>query len=109
MEQEVTLKAGERIDQLSSQGVQIIQSSEVFAFSLDAVLLAAFVRPSQKRRALLVDLCAGNGAVGLFLNRRFAGQVVEVGLHKRPAAMGGRSTLLNYLADRSPRNKAAVK
>ena len=53
MEQEVTLKAGERIDQLSSQGVQIIQSSEVFAFSLDAVLLAAFVRPSQKRRALL--------------------------------------------------------
>lgn len=74
MEQEVTLKAGERIDQLSSQGVQIIQSSEVFAFSLDAVLLAAFVRPSQKRRALLVDLCAGNGAVGLFLNRRFAGR-----------------------------------
>ena len=70
MEQEVTLKAGERIDQLSSLGVQIIQSSEVFACSLDAVLLAAFVRPSQKRRALLVDLCDGNGAVGLLINRR---------------------------------------
>ena len=37
------LKPHERIDQLSSQGIKIIQSSEVFAFSLDAVLLADFV------------------------------------------------------------------
>ena len=91
MEQEVTLKAGERIDQLSSQGVQIIQSSEVFAFSLDAVLLAAFVRPSQKRRALLV---------GLYLNRRFAGRVVEVEFQQRLADMADRSIQLNDLADR---------
>ncbi|MEE6663092.1 tRNA1(Val) (adenine(37)-N6)-methyltransferase [Limosilactobacillus fermentum] len=109
MEQEVTLKAGERIDQLSSQGVQIIQSSEVFAFSLDAVLLAAFVRPSQKRRGLLVDLCAGNGAVGLFLNRRFAGRVVEVELQQRLADMADRSIQLNDLADRYQVINADVK
>lgn len=36
------LQAGERIDQLYSQDIQIIQSPEVFAFSLDAVLLADF-------------------------------------------------------------------
>ena len=36
----VQLKPNERIDQLSAQGVQIIQSSEVFAFSLDATSLA---------------------------------------------------------------------
>jgi tRNA1(Val) A37 N6-methylase TrmN6 len=100
MERKVELRAGERIDQLSSQGVQIIQSSEVFAFSLDAVLLADFVRPSQKRRALLVDLCAGNGAVGLFLNRRFAGRIVEVELQARLADMAKRSVQLNGLDER---------
>ena len=60
------LQVNERIDQLSAQGIQIIQSSEVFAFSLDAVLLADFVRPNQKRKLKTVDLCAGNGAIGLF-------------------------------------------
>ena len=47
----VQLKPNERIDQLSAQGVQIIQSSEVFAFSLDAVLLADFVRPNQRQKS----------------------------------------------------------
>ncbi len=32
----------ERVDQLQAAGVKIIQSKEVFAFSLDAVLLADF-------------------------------------------------------------------
>lgn len=36
------LLEGERVDQLVSQGVQIIQSPDVFSFSLDAVLLANF-------------------------------------------------------------------
>lgn len=48
-----TLRSGERIDQLYSQDIQIIQSPEVFAFSLDAVLLAAFAKlppgPTAKR------------------------------------------------------------
>ena len=32
----------ERIDQLYAEDIKIIQSSEVFSFSLDAVLLANF-------------------------------------------------------------------
>ena len=32
----------ERIDKLYAEDIQIIQSSEVFSFSLDAVLLADF-------------------------------------------------------------------
>lgn len=59
-------KSWRTIDQLSSQGFQIIQSSKVFAFSLDAVLLAAFVRPTQAALLEVGGLCAGNGAVGLF-------------------------------------------
>ena len=38
------LKASERIDRLHAQDIDIIQSAEVFAFSLDAVLLALPIR-----------------------------------------------------------------
>lgn len=105
----VKLRAGERIDHLTSQGVQIIQSSQVFAFSLDAVLLANFVKESRRRDALAVDLCAGNGAVGLFMNRRFAGRVVEVELQPRLADMARRSVALNHLTDRYRVIQADVK
>ena len=74
----VQLKPNERIDQLSAQGVQIIQSSEVFAFSLDAVLLADFVRPNQRQQIKIVDLCAGNGAIGLFLHHKLGGHFYEI-------------------------------
>ncbi|MBM6753962.1 tRNA1(Val) (adenine(37)-N6)-methyltransferase [Lactobacillus alvi] len=94
------LQANERIDQLSAQGIQIIQSSEVFAFSLDAVLLADFVRPNRKHNLQTVDLCAGNGAIGLFLNRKLGGQIIEVELQDRLADMARRSVQLNDLAER---------
>lgn len=91
---------GERIDQLYSQNVQIIQSSSVFSFSLDAVLLADFVHPSHKAGTKTVDLCAGNGAVGLFLHDKLAGNVIEVELQKRLADMAARSVALNGFEDR---------
>ena len=89
------LKPHERIDQLSSQGIKIIQSSEVFAFSLDAVLLADFVRPNHRQRLQTIDICAGNGAIGLFLNRKLGGQFTEVQLQPRLADMAKRSISLN--------------
>ena len=70
MEGNELLKEDERIDQLYSQDVQIIQNPHYFAFSLDAVLLADFVRPNRKKKAKIVDLCAGNGAIGLFLHHK---------------------------------------
>lgn len=91
---------GERVDQLYSQNIKIIQSPEVFSFSLDAVLLADFVRPDQKLKTRVVDLCAGNGAVGLFLNEKIRGQITEIELQPRLADMAKRSVALNQLADR---------
>ena len=103
------LKANERIDHLDSQGIQIIQSSEVFAFSLDAVLLADFVRPNHRRRLQTVDLCAGNGAIALFLNRKIAGKISAVELQPRLADMARRSVSLNHLEDRYQVIQADVK
>lgn len=94
------LKADERIDQLYSQDVQIIQSPSCFAFSLDAVLLADFVRPNQRHKLKTVDLCAGNGAIGLFLHNKLGGRFIEVELQERIADMARRSIELNRLSDR---------
>ena len=68
MENRNILKKDERIDQLYSQDVRIIQNPHYFAFSLDAVLLANFVRPNHRQKLKIVDLCAGNGAIGIFLH-----------------------------------------
>ncbi|WP_242361155.1 tRNA1(Val) (adenine(37)-N6)-methyltransferase [Limosilactobacillus antri] len=94
------LKADERIDQLYSNDVRLIQSPSCFAFSLDAVLLADFVRPNRRRQLRIVDLCAGNAAVGLFLHNKLGGQFTEVELQTRIADMARRSIALNGLTDR---------
>lgn len=94
------LKENERIDQLYSQNVRIIQNPNFFAFSLDAVLLADFVRENKKSEAKIVDLCAGNGAISLFLHDKLAGQFTEVELQEQIADMAKRSIELNGLVER---------
>lgn len=93
------LNDGERIDQLYSKDIQIIQSDTVFAFSLDAVLLAYFAKVPKKSQTRIVDLCAGNGAVGLFLSSETAGQISEVEIQPRLADMAERSIKLNGLTE----------
>lgn len=89
------LLPGERIDQLYAEDIQIIQSREVFSFSLDAVLLANF--PAIPKRGTIVDLCAGNGAVGLFVSRKTQAAIVQIELQERLADMARRSIQLNKL------------
>lgn len=96
----VTLKPGERIDQLYSKNIQIIQSADVFAFSLDAVLLSAFAQVPQAAKSKIVDLCAGNGAVGLFVSEQTRGHITAVELQPRLAEMAKRSVALNRLEQR---------
>ena len=93
----VKLHADERIDQLYANDIQIIQSTKVFSFSLDAVLLANFTEPTKKETGTVVDLCAGNGAVGLFLTAKTKAKIIEVELQPRLADMAQRSIALNQL------------
>ncbi len=95
----IKLNPNERIDQLYSNNIKIIQSSEVFSFSLDAVLLADFVKSSNKQQTI-VDLCSGNGAVGLFISNKLTGKIYEVEIQARLADMAKRSVLLNSLEKR---------
>jgi tRNA1(Val) A37 N6-methylase TrmN6 len=89
------LKSNERIDQLASNDVKIIQSPDVFSYSIDAVLLSRF--PNIPKRGQIVDLCAGNGAVGLFASTSTNAAIIEVEIQARLAEMAERSVQLNQL------------
>lgn len=89
------LKKKERIDQLFSTDVKIIQNKDVFSYSIDSVLLSRF--PKFPSKGLIVDLCSGNGAVGLFASTKTKAKIVEIEIQKRLADMGQRSIELNQL------------
>lgn len=92
------LKEDERLDYLLAEDLRIIQSPSVFSFSLDAVLLSKFVSvPYQKGN--LVDLCAGNGAIPLFLSARTKGHITAVELQDRLVDMAKRSVQYNQLQE----------
>ncbi|MED4204762.1 tRNA1(Val) (adenine(37)-N6)-methyltransferase [Neobacillus mesonae] len=95
----VELKEDERLDYLLAENLRIIQSPSVFAFSLDAVLLARFVYvPIQKGN--LLDLCSGNGVIPLFLSARTKGNITGVEIQERLYDMAVRSIQYNGLEDR---------
>ncbi|WP_371365497.1 tRNA1(Val) (adenine(37)-N6)-methyltransferase [Sporomusa rhizae] len=95
---ELTLKSGERIDDLIINGLKLIQHPDQFCFSLDAVLLAHFasVRPG----STVADLGTGTGVIGLLLLARGAGTVTGLEINSDMADMARRSARLNGLEDK---------
>jgi len=85
----------ERIDDLMTHNLKIIQSDEVFSFSLDAVLMAQFCTvPS---RGKIIDLCTGNGVIPLLLSTRTKAAICAIEIQERLADMAVRSVCLNRL------------
>jgi len=97
-EEETDLQSGERLDDLLTHNLKIIQSSEVFSFSLDAVLLARFAGVPPRGRIL--DLCTGNGVIPMLLTTRTEAAVDGIEIQPRLADMALRSVRLNGLNDR---------
>ncbi|TFJ93016.1 tRNA1(Val) (adenine(37)-N6)-methyltransferase [Lentibacillus salicampi] len=96
----VQLFDDERFDYLLAEdNMHIIQSPDVFAFSLDAVLLAHFAYVPIKKGHIL-DLCTGNGVIPLLLSRRTHGSITGVEIQKRLFDMARRSVELNGLENR---------
>ncbi|WP_240703075.1 tRNA1(Val) (adenine(37)-N6)-methyltransferase [Cohnella luojiensis] len=92
------LQAGERLDDLLTHNLRIIQSPEVFSFSLDAVLLARFAGVPPRGRIL--DLCTGNGVIPMLLTTRTESSIDGVEIQPRLADMARRSVELNGLTDK---------
>jgi tRNA1(Val) A37 N6-methylase TrmN6 len=92
----VQLFPGERLDDLMVNGLRIIQSRDMFAFSMDAVLLAHFVTLRYKGR--LIDLGTGSGVIPLLATtRQTLSSVAAVEIQERLADMASRSVVYNRL------------
>ncbi|KJB87967.1 hypothetical protein AZ66_10145 [Paenibacillus sp. E194] len=94
----IGLHPSERLDDLLTHQLRIIQSSEVFSFSMDAVLLARFA--SVPTRGRIMDLCTGNGVIPLLLSTRTNAQIDGLEIQPRLADMASRSVRLNGLEER---------
>lgn len=95
----VYLNEDERLDYLLAENLRIIQSPNVFAFSLDAVLLARFAYiPIQKGKIL--DLCTGNAVVPLLMSSYTKATITGVEIQERLYDMAKRSVEYNKLEDK---------
>lgn len=93
----VVIQDSERVDDLLTHDLKIIQSDEVFSFSMDAVLLARFANIPLKGRVL--DLCTGNGVIPILLTTRSQAALEGIEIQPRLADMARRSVQLNGLED----------
>ncbi len=62
------LKNNERLDDLQFNNLKIIQNSQLYSFTSDAVALANFAKVHKDGR--VVDLCSGNGVIGILVNAK---------------------------------------
>jgi tRNA1(Val) A37 N6-methylase TrmN6 len=87
----------ERIDDLMTHQLRIIQNDEVFSFSLDAVLLARFCTVPLLGK--IIDLCTGNAVIPLLMSTRTKATIHAVEIQERLADMALRSVVLNRLQE----------
>lgn len=91
------LQEGERIDQLFRENRQIIQSKSYFAFSLDAILLADFIKLPQHKSFRYLDFCSGNGIIPLLLSGRTNQLLEGIEIQAPLVDMAQRSVKMNGL------------
>lgn len=102
------LKPYERIDELFRENMRIIQSSETFSFSVDALLLANFVKINKCDNRIM-DLCSGNGIIPLLLSSRAAKPIDAVEIQSLLADMAERSIEMNGKSDQITMYNADIK
>ncbi len=91
------LHPNERVDALSLGGRQIIQRTDEFCFSMDAVLLAHFPRFTGRERVL--DLGTGTGVIPLLIADHVA-EITAVELNPVQAELATRNVRLNNLTEK---------
>ena len=87
----------ERIDDLLTGGLKIIQNSQEFCFSLDAVLLSHFALVRKNNHG--IDLGTGTGVIPLLLSSRIE-QIDAIEINPTMADLARRNVELNNLTDK---------
>lgn len=91
------LNPNERIDDLLTGGLKIIQNKNEFCFSLDAVLLAHFV--TVRKKAYGLDLGTGTGVIPLLLSTRIL-KMDAIEINEVMADLAKRNVEMNGLTDK---------
>lgn len=87
----------ERLDDLLAGGLKIIQNTQEFCFSLDAVLLAHFARI--RKRSCGIDLGTGTGVIPLLLSS-YVQKIDAIEINSTMAELAKRNVALNHLEDK---------
>lgn len=96
---ELTLKQGERVEELGRKGYRIIQNKNGFCFGSDAVLLSSFasVKPGER----VLDIGTGTGIIPILMEaKNNCGSYVGLDIQKSSIEMAKRSVALNHLEDK---------
>jgi tRNA1Val (adenine37-N6)-methyltransferase len=92
-------RKGESVDELLGGLVKIFQKEKGYRFSVDALLLAHFVRV--KKGDLIADLGTGSGVIAIIVaQRKECGRVVAVDIQEELVDMAKRSVMLNDLQEK---------
>lgn len=82
-------------DIISNSGIIINQDKKLYSFNLDTILLYNFAKPAKKGK--VVDLCAGNGAIGLSLAAKTKAPIYLVEIQQELAKLAQKSIVDNHL------------
>ncbi|MQS75102.1 tRNA1(Val) (adenine(37)-N6)-methyltransferase [Companilactobacillus halodurans] len=84
-------------DIISNSGIIINQDKKLYSFNLDTILLYNFAKPAKKGK--IVDLCSGNGAIGLSLASKTKAQIYLVEIQSQLSKLASQSIEDNHLQD----------
>jgi len=95
----VRLEPGEKIDELTTDGLKIIQAEDQFRYTIDAVLLSWFA--TVHRGDAILDLGTGTGIIPLLLLARQPElHITALELNEEVAERARRSVQLNQLQEK---------
>lgn len=92
----ISLREGERLDDLNCNGYRIIQNSKTFCFGMDAVLLTGFTNVREGENVL--DMCTGTGVIPILLEAKTGAEhFTAIEIQPDSADMAKRSVIYNRL------------
>jgi tRNA1Val (adenine37-N6)-methyltransferase len=92
-------RKGETIDGILGGCLKVIQKEKGYRFSIDAYLLAHFVRLKKNERVL--DMGTGSGIISMIVAHRWScGKVIGIDIEEEMVDMAQRSVVLNNLCNR---------
>lgn len=83
-------------DLLGYPRLKIIQDPDMFAFSIDSMLLGDFVK-IKKNTKRIMDLCTGNAAIPLYLSVKTKAEIHGVEIQEKVYEMAAKGVLINHL------------